>query len=90
MTQINLPTVYRAYADGVRSVDLQAADVGQLLSLLTKRYPDLQSQLVDDDGQLLSFVNVFVNDENIRDLDGNATKLTERDQVFLVPAMAGG
>jgi molybdopterin converting factor small subunit len=90
MTQVNLPTVYRAHADGNRHVDLKADDVGSLLVLLTQQHPDLQSQILDDDGELLSFVNIFVNDQNIRDLEGKATKLTDRDEVFLVPAMAGG
>jgi molybdopterin converting factor small subunit len=90
MTQVNLPTAYRQHADGNRHVDLKADDIGTLLTLLTLQHPNLQSQLLDDEGELLSFVNVFVNDENIRDLEGKATKLTDRDEVFLVPAMAGG
>ncbi|QDT08440.1 ubiquitin-like small modifier protein 1 [Stieleria marina] len=90
MTRIKLPTVYRVYAGDNRSVEIEAGDVGKLLDALTQQYPDLKPHLFDNDGELLSFVNVFVNDDNIRDLDGNATELGERDEVFLVPAMAGG
>lgn len=84
------PTAFRKHTDGDREVDITEGNVADLLNALAQKYPDLKTHLFDPDGSLLSFVNVFVNDTNIRDLDGGATKLSDSDQVFLVPAMAGG
>ncbi|MGB7347660.1 MAG: MoaD/ThiS family protein [Pirellulaceae bacterium] len=90
MSKIKIPTVMRTHTDGKREIELESSDVGGLLAALTQQYPGLRELLLDDGGELLSYVNVFVNDANIRDLDGNATKLDDRDEVFVVPAMAGG
>lgn len=90
MIEVHIPTVFRAHTDGHRIVELDAGTVGQLLEKLTEKHPDLRNHLFGDDGEMLSFLNVFVNDDNIRDLAGNATELTNRDEVILVPAMAGG
>lgn len=90
MSLVKIPTAFRKHTDGDREVDIAQNNVADLLSTLAQKYPDLKTHLYDTDGSLLSFVNVFVNDTNIRDLDGGATKLNEHDQVFLVPAMAGG
>ena len=90
MPRIKIPTAFRKHTDGQREIELAKSNVGELLAELIDRHPHLSTHLFDDQGQLLSFVNVFVNDENIRDLDGNETPVSDRDQVFLVPAMAGG
>ncbi len=91
--KVKIPTAFRVHTDGERDFEFATGDdttVGDLFSAIVDRYPNLREQLLDDDGELLSFVNVFVNSENTRDLDGNQTRLQERDEVFLVPAMAGG
>jgi len=90
MSRVKIPTVMRQHTDGHREIESDSTDVGGLLASLAKQYPGLHELLLDDDGELLSYVNVFVNGSNIRDLDGSATKLSDRDEVFLVPAMAGG
>lgn len=90
MTRIVIPTSLRPHVDGKRSVEIDGDNVGAILTTLAKEYPKLKSHLYDDAGRLVAFINVFVNDENIRDRDGEETKLTERDEILLVPAMAGG
>lgn len=89
MTKVNIPTAFRTHTNGLRQIEFDHPDVGKLLEHLTNQHPGLREHLFDGD-ELLSFVNVFVNDQNIRDLDGMSTSLSERDEVFLVPAMAGG
>ena len=89
MTKVNIPTAFRMHVDGQRQIESNEKTIGALLKELTRKHPALREHLLDGD-ELLSFVNVFVNDENIRDLSGNETKLDERDEVYIVPAMAGG
>ena len=90
MAKISLPTPLRAYADKQAEVDVQGATVGELLQGLTERYPELKTHLFADDGKLRSFVNVYVNDEDIRYLDKQATKVAESDLVSIIPSIAGG
>lgn len=89
MTKVMIPTSLRPHVDGNRSVEVDGADVGQVLAALVEKYPNLKSYLYDED-RLASFINVFINDENIRDRDGEQTALSRNDEVLLVPAMAGG
>ncbi len=89
MTKVMIPTSLRPHTGGNRSVEVDGSDVGQVLAALVDKYPNLKSHLYDED-RLASFINVFINDENIRDRDGERTTLSERDEVLLVPAMAGG
>ena len=90
MTKVMIPTSLRPHVDGQRFVEIDGQNVGTILTELAKQYPNLKSHLYDDDGQLVSFINVFVGDENIRDRDGVQTNLNDRDEILLVPAMAGG
>ncbi len=90
MTKIKIPTVMRQHIDGQREIEIQSDDIADLMIKLAQQYPDVRELLFDENGRWLSYINVFVNDSNIRDLDGDATKLSQRDEVFLVPAMAGG
>lgn len=89
-TKVFIPTALRGYADDKDTVELDGANVGEVINNLTTSYPDLRTHLLDDDGKLRNFVNVFVNDENIRVLDLDSTVLSEGDEVTLVPAVAGG
>ena len=90
MTRVLIPTSLRPHVGGDRTVEVDGDDVGSVLKNLADRYPEIKNHLYDDDGGLASFINVFINDENIRDRDGEGTPLTERDELLLVPAMAGG
>ena len=90
MTRVLLPTVLRSHSDGNRVVEVDGKNVGEAMVDLTTRYPGLREQLLDDRGNLRNFVNVFVNDENIRDRDNQQTALNDRDEILIVPALAGG
>ncbi|MDH3583044.1 MAG: molybdopterin-synthase adenylyltransferase MoeB [Phycisphaerae bacterium] len=87
---VMIPTALRTYADGEDTVTLDGANVGDILKGLTDRFPSLRPHLFSDDGELRNFVNVFVNDENIRDQQQAATTLNDGDEVAIVPAVAGG
>jgi len=88
--KVIIPTPLRAYAGKQESVELQANTVGEALASLTNRYGDLKKHLYADDGRLRSFVNIYVNDEDIRYLQKDATQLREGDTVSIVPSIAGG
>jgi molybdopterin converting factor small subunit len=88
--KVMIPTPLRAYAGKQESVDLQAATVGEALSALTSRFTELRKHLYSDDGRLRSFVNVYVNDEDIRYLQKDQTQVREGDTISIVPSIAGG
>jgi molybdopterin converting factor small subunit len=88
--KVMIPTPLRAYAGKQESVQLQAATVGEALSALTGQFTDLKKHLYTEDGRLRSFVNVYVNDEDIRYLQKDQTPVREGDVVSIVPSIAGG
>lgn len=88
--KVIIPTALRKHTNGQNRVDVPAETVNSALEQLVAAHPNLRPSLFDDAGQLVSFVNVFVNDRNIRDLDNGATSLKESDEILLVPAIAGG
>ncbi len=90
MAKVLIPTPLRQYAGGADSVDVSAATAGELLSKLTEQHPDLKKQIFNDEGKLRSFVNVYVNDDDIRYLDRNDTAIQDGDTVSIVPSIAGG
>ena len=90
MARILIPTPLRQYADKQDSIQLHGATVGEVLHSLTSQYSDLRRHLYNDEGKLRSFVNVYVNDEDIRYLDKEATALKDNDTVSIVPSIAGG
>ena len=88
--EVRLPTLLRVHADGASSVAAEGATVGAVFGAVTARYPGLASQLVDDQGGLHKFVNVYVNDDDIRYLDQLDTEVTDGDAISILPAVAGG
>jgi sulfur-carrier protein adenylyltransferase/sulfurtransferase len=90
MAKILIPTPLRQYAGKQDSVELAGATVGEVLQSLTSQYSDLRRHLYNDEGKLRSFVNVYVNDDDIRYLDKEATQLKDSDTVSIVPSIAGG
>src|ERR1700684_1032215 len=90
MAKILIPTPLRQYADKKDSVQLAGSTVGEVLKSLTSEYADLRRHLYNDEGKLRSFVNVYVNDEDIRYLNKEATPVKEGDTVSIVPSIAGG
>lgn len=88
--KVIIPTALRKHTGGTRDVAVNATTVDDALSQVVNAHPELKSSLFDESDQLVSYVNVFVNDRNIRDLQNGATPLSERDEILLVPAIAGG
>ncbi|TVR03069.1 MAG: MoaD/ThiS family protein [Deltaproteobacteria bacterium] len=87
---LRIPTALRKLAGGNESLALEADTVAQLVDALGDAHPQLAEQLVDDAGKVRRFVNLFVNDEDIRFLDDLDTELQDGDEVSIVPAIAGG
>jgi molybdopterin converting factor small subunit len=85
-----IPQVLRAQTGGNKQIDVSGASVGELVTGLVEQYPSLRGQLLTDEGELNRFVNVYVNGQDVRYLDGLATVVEARDEVRLLPAMAGG
>ena len=88
--KVMIPTPLRPYAGKQASVEFQAQTVGGALDSLTTQYEELRKHLFADDGRLRSFVNVYVNDEDIRYLQKESTPLKEGDTISIVPSIAGG
>jgi adenylyltransferase/sulfurtransferase len=90
MPTIRIPTPLRQYAGGQSEVQVSGTTVGAALNDLTGQYPSLRQHLYGDTGQLRSFVNVFLNQSDIRELQGPDTALQESDRLMIVPSIAGG
>jgi molybdopterin converting factor small subunit len=90
MSAVRIPPVLRASTGGAKNIDVAGATVGEVIDRLVATYPGLASQILTADGSLSTFVNVFLNDTDIRHLDALATPIGERDALVLLPAMAGG
>ena len=90
MHTIRLPTILRVHAGGDSSVTACGATVGEAFSDLGKQYPALVSQLLDPDGSVPVFVNIFLNDEDIRYLKGLDTPILQPSEITVLPSVAGG
>lgn len=90
MATIRIPPVLRPSVGGQRELTAEGADVGEVLRALVAQHPDTERQLFGADGDLNRFVNVYLNDEDVRVLEGLETKVGERDELVILPAMAGG
>jgi molybdopterin converting factor small subunit len=88
--KILIPTPLRQYADKKDAIDVSGSTVGEALSNLTSRYSDLKKHLYNDDGKLRAFVNVYLNDEDIRYLGKENTPVQDGDTLAIVPSIAGG
>ena len=90
MAKIKIPPVLRPSVGGEKEVQAGGEDVGSVLRALAEQPPAPQSQLFGADGSLHRYVNVYLNDEDVRVLDGLETSVAESDTVVILPAMAGG
>jgi molybdopterin synthase sulfur carrier subunit len=90
MTTVRVPPVLRTATGGLKQVEVGGATVGEAIAGLTAAYPSLTEQLLDAQGGLNRFVNVYLNETDVRHLDALATPIGERDTLVLLPAMAGG
>ena len=90
MATVKIPPVLRPSVGGEREVQATGDDVGAVLRSLAEQHPATQPQLFGPDGSLNRYVNVYLNDEDVRVLDGLETSVGERDVLVILPAMAGG
>ena len=90
MSKIHIPTPLRQYAGKQASIDVPGATVGEAMNALVAQHPELRKHLYTDEGKLRAFVNLYLNDEDIRYLEKEATALKEGDNISIVPSIAGG
>ena len=87
---VRIPTPLRRVTNGVDKVDAEGDTLNQIIDSLDSQYPGLKGRLCDEDGELRNFVNVYVNGEDVRFMQGLATATKSGDEVSIVPAVAGG
>ena len=90
MARVKLPTILRSQAGGEKQVDVDGTTLREVLSDLETRYPGITSTVLTEDGALHRFVNVYVNDEDVRYLGSLETEVRDGDTVSILPAVAGG
>ncbi len=90
MPLVRIPTPLRALTKGSAEVQAKGDSVAAIVEDLERQFPGLRERLVDEGGELRRFINIYVNEEDIRFLDGKKTALKASDQVSIVPAIAGG
>jgi sulfur-carrier protein len=90
MATVRIPPVLRPSVGGERELAAEGANVGDVLRGVADAHPDAAGQLFGSDGDLNRYVNVYLNDEDVRVLDGLDTPVSERDTLVILPAMAGG
>jgi molybdopterin synthase sulfur carrier subunit len=88
--KVKIPTQLRSLTEGSAEVEANGARIGDLISDLNDRHPGIQQRLLDDSGQLRRFVNVYLNDEDVRFLQGLDTEVPAHASVSIIPAVAGG
>jgi sulfur-carrier protein len=90
MPQFRIPGPLRRLSEGQITVPVEASDLGSAIEALDARYPGFKDRLLDDKGELRQFVNVYLNDEDVRLGSGLKAKVSEKDEISIVPAVAGG
>jgi len=90
MPKVHIPTPLRQYAGKHAAIEVKAGTVGDALSGLIAKHPDLRRHLYTEDGKLRAFVNVYLNDEDVRYLQKEATAVKDSDIISIVPSIAGG
>ena len=90
LVKIRIPTPLQSLTDRQSEISVQAATVGEALSALETQFPGLRERLRDDSGRLRRFINLYVNEEDIRFLQNEDTQLGEKDEIAIIPAIAGG
>lgn len=88
--EVQIPTVLRKHTNGERAVQADGSTVAAVIEALEAQFPGLRAELVGDDGQVRQFVNIYVNDEDIRYLDRLNTAVSDGDRMAILPAVAGG
>ena len=87
---VRIPTALRRLTQGQGEIQIEASSIGELIEKLEEEFPGIKERLVEPNGEIRKFVNFFVNDEDIRFLNGKDTELKDGDVVSIIPAIAGG
>lgn len=90
MATVRIPSPLRRYTNSQSKVESNGGNIAELLDNLDTQYPGIKTKLCDESGNIKRYVNIFVNDEEIRTLQGAETAITDNDEVSIIPAMAGG
>lgn len=90
MAKVYIPTALRLFTNGEFEISLQGENIKDIVGNLVKEHQDLKNHLFSTDGKLRSFVNIYLNEEDIRGLDNLDTKVYDDDKIILVPSIAGG
>lgn len=90
MAIVRIPTPLRKLTDGKEEVTASGATIAEVIAALEQSYPGIKARICDDSGQVRRFVNIFTNDEDIRFLQNLDTPVSEKDEISIVPAIAGG
>ena len=90
MVEVRIPTILRTYTGGEKAVDASGTTLAALVDDLEANHPGIKERLVEDSGELRRFVNVYVDDEDVRFTGGLGTELSDGAQVVILPAVAGG
>lgn len=90
MAKVKLPPVLRKLSGGAKEAMVEGSTIGDVLDALDRQYPTIKNQLLTEDGQIARFVNIYLNDEDVRFMQGLVTPVAEKDTVVILPAMSGG
>ena len=90
MPTLRIPSPLRPYTSGLSEVSVSGATVGETLGDLVRQYPDLKTHLFNGDGKVRPFVNLYLRDENVKELQGLDTPVGQDDRLLLIPSIAGG
>lgn len=88
--QVRVPTILRTYTSGASTVQADGGTVAEVIDALEADYPGIKARIVDEQGALRKFMNVYVDNDDVRYVDGLATPVRESQQVSVIPAVAGG
>ena len=88
--EVRIPTVFRKFTDQQSTVEVDPGTIGDVIDQLDRKYPGFRGQLITDAGELHRFINVYLNDEDVRYLEKLDTKASEGDTISLLPSVAGG
>ena len=90
MSTVKLPPVLRKLSNGAKQVQVEGQTVGEVLDALDRQFPTIKNQLLTEDGQIARFVNVYLNDEDVRFMQGLVTPVPSDATIVILPAMSGG
>lgn len=90
MIKVKIPQVLQKFTENKFEVEIEGEDIIELVDNLEKKYPGIKERICDEDGKIRRFINIYVNNEDMRFLEGDKTKLKDGDEVSIIPAIAGG